>query len=70
MLRNCESELKYLHTSYLNCDTLLTHDSAKNVQKAVIASVNFDKKVKKNAIFGLPNHKNGSNVTDDSEQRR
>ena len=57
MLRNCESELKYLHTSYLNFDTLLTHDSAKNVQKAVIVSVIFGKKIKKNAIFGLPNHK-------------
>ena len=51
MLRNCESELKYLHTSYLNCDTLLTHDSAKNVQKAVIASVNFGKKSKEKRHF-------------------
>lgn len=32
-------------------DTLLTHDSAKNVQKAVIASVKFGKKGKEKRHF-------------------
>ena len=40
----------------MNFDTLLTHDSAKNVQKRSLRVSFWVKKVKKNAIFGLPNH--------------
>ena len=50
---------------------VLTHDSAKDVQKAVIASVNFrEKKQRKTPFSDYQTTKNGVKVADDGEQRR